>query len=72
MDARIEQTRALVESGFPDALTVDPEDLRQLREEQRLKRQRPFKVALAVALVCGVVLSAFFWLYLMLSNIRTC
>src|SRR5262249_50808746 len=51
--AEIEDTRALIHSGWPDALTVDPEDLAALRHQDRLEMVG--KLGAAAAVVIGLL-----------------
>jgi hypothetical protein len=50
----IEETRKLIDRGYPDALTVDPDDLARLRESDHLERVRP-RDLIIVAFVLGLL-----------------
>jgi hypothetical protein len=58
MSLRLEEPRALLARGYPDALTVEPDGLAELREAEHLARAN--KVA-ALTLFALLVLLAFFF-----------
>ena len=55
----IEATRALLDRGFPEALTVDPEALEALRRSDRRDRTRLRRWVFALLLFAAVLIAAY-------------